>query len=980
MSFEFEIKRLVLVDSAGFCYIELPVDHHGILLGDGNLGKSSLLNSLRLFLLPENNFKNSKNKFAFSTPKRDGYYDNEESYNHYFPSKFSFLILEVANNVGGKLQTHCQILHRSSGHLAYERIFTPLEYKNIRHLFWDGKDDEDGIGFRVEDLSPAVVFKALKALDKHSLSVKDPGKLKKLMYEGSLIETETTRFNIFPMNEIDEGRVESLRTLILLLFDMNASSEPVAHAVANIIEADKKFADDVLDFNIEQFLSTHDKLKGRDFDLTRIENLTDKFHQLKADFEHYRKLDDCEVQFAGFYQQLKQALVDNNKQLALHSHAYGEAKDLEKAQGKIYKDLSNENRKLNAVLADNIRKQKQAIKLVEKAESILYIYPNKSLDEVISFIKVDIDDNEKQLIALKNESKKAERIKQLKERITANTKQRDKHQANLDNRHHALEQQLPDGSWKVLTAINKKLALANPKRNLSEQEYNAIIAFTDLFELDESYASLFDERFLLQTSSMVRDDESQIQNLNAEIKGDKQDLIQLSEDQSNVLHKVDEIDRLQKEVNLGKKDLSVVEGLEYNRQKIQELSQEIIEFEQSVASSNTGLEENEAVLNELKAKAQQMFALREQSQKEVDEQVQLARRCASHVTIHPRLELAMKQTIELPAFEFSEQVVNDLAKNLQVVSDLGSKLLFSLREFLMDGIIPNDDYGILAESPDRKAIIETFSGLQHIFKDLPSDREILAQQVRAHNESVQGYTNILQKNHDHIKRFERQLNDDFAEIEINDLTGIEVNIHIAKRFENLVNDTNKINLESDEQLPEHFYQRLEVFANEFFKSGEVARLTMDKIITNLSYRTRKKHQSHWQTKQQSNSTTALINLKLVQILLGRLRRNHCSLMFPLVLDEVATVDVNQFDWLLDDIKRSGFNLFAASTHSASSELIFKIGRHFQLGDMRTARPYSAERSMVYWGGAEYFTDDAGLQQLINDGQTDLFEAVNEQAV
>ena len=949
------------------------------MLGDGNLGKSSLLNSLRLFLLPENNFKNSKNKFAFSTPKRDGFYDNEESYNHYFPSKYSFLILEVCNNVGGKSQTHCQILHRSSGHLSYERIFTPLSFNAIRHLFWDGNDEQDGIGFRVDELSPAAVFKALKNIDKHTLGVKDPAKLKSLMYQGELINAETMRYNIFPMNETDEGRVESLRTLILLLFDMNASSEPVAHAVANIIEADKKFVDDVLDFNIEHFLAKHNDLKQQDVDLTKIENLTDKFQQLTADFEHYSLLDDCEVQFAGFYQQVQQALDGNKKQLAVYANDYSQAKEAEREQGKLYKGLSDSNKRLKAELAVHKKEQNNAQQQVEKAEGLLLGYPDMPIDEVVDLIKEDIGDNNKRLAALENESQKAVRINQLQSRIAANTKARDKHQANIENQHHNLEQQLPDGSWKVLTGVNKKLALANPKRALNEQEYSAITAFTDLLELDQDFASLFDERFMLQTSSMVRDDEAMVQNLNAEIKGDNQELVQLTEGHGNALHKADEIARLKREVQQAGNELSAIDDLSYHRKTIQSKTQPIKENENLLNANEIELKTHETKLHELNAQSAKAQALREQLQQVVGEQVQLNKRCTHYVSLHPRLEFAMRKSIELPTFEYKELVLNDLAKNLQLVSDLGSKLLFNLREFVTDGVI-EDEHGVMAESPDRKTIIESFNQLQLTFKNLPSRRLLLSEQVRTHNESVQGYTNILQKNHDHIKRFERQLNSDFAQVEINDLIGIEVNIHVAQKFENLVNDTTKIDLFSNEQLPDHFYQRLEAFANDFFKSGETARLTMDKIITNLSYRTRKKHQNNWQTKQQSNSTTALINLKLVQILLGRLRRNDCTLMFPLVLDEVATVDVNQFDWLLDDIKQSGFNLFAASTHSASSELIFKIGRHFQLGDMRTARPYSAERSMVFWGGAEYFTDGDGLQVAMDESQTDLFEAVDEQTI
>ena len=64
---KFLIKRLVMVDSAGLCYVELPVDRHAMLLGKGNVGKSSLLNCIRLFLLPEVNFNRAKDKFNFKS-------------------------------------------------------------------------------------------------------------------------------------------------------------------------------------------------------------------------------------------------------------------------------------------------------------------------------------------------------------------------------------------------------------------------------------------------------------------------------------------------------------------------------------------------------------------------------------------------------------------------------------------------------------------------------------------------------------------------------------------------------------------------------------------------------------------------------------------------------------------------------------------------------------------------------------------------
>lgn len=974
--FEFEIKRLVLVDSAGFCYVDLPVDEHAILLGDGNLGKSSLLNSLRLFLLPENNFKNSKNKFAFATPKRDGFYDNEESYAHYFPSKFSCLILEVSNNMGGSTQTHCQILHKSTGHLAYERIFTPLPYAKIQHMFWDGKDDEDGIGYRVDGLSSSGIFKALKAMDKNTISVKDPAKFKSLLYANDFLSPAAMRYSIFPLAECDEARIESLRTLILLLFDMNASSEPVANAVANIIEADKKFVDDVLDFNIEQFLDKHNDLKQQDIDLTKVENLTDNYKQLGGHFEQYSALADSEQKFAAFFQQLTTVLNKQISTLNEKSTEMGVAQGKEREQGRLYKTLSDQNKKLTGEVGSLQRQQNKAQASVEKAEGLLVTYPDMPISEVVELIQSDITDNNSRLAALENESQKAVRIAQLKNQIESNQAERDKRKANLDNQHYSLEQQLPDGSWQVLAAINKKLAMANPTRELTEQEVTAFASFTDLFDADQISVAIYNERFLKQSGSMVRDDEQAIQRLDGDIHADKRELNQLEQGHTNAINKANDISLLKRDIQQAGVELSVIGDLDFHRKTVLSLKQPLSEAQALLTDNNEKITTEEAQLHLFSAEHCKLKAEREHVQRSVNELSELNQASKHMITSQPRLASAIQKSY--PNIE--EQALNSAALsqiNLDLlnVTELGNKLLFSLRHFITEQVI-EDERGIFAESPDRKAIIETFKLLTDTFSNLPARRNVLAEQVRTHNESVQGYANILQKNHEHIKRFEQQLNRDFAEIEINDLNGIEVDIHIDKRFENLVAEVHKFDLLSDTMLPEQFYARLQEFAQTFFKSGTTARLTMDKVVTNLSYRTRKKQQTSWQTKQQSNSTTALINLKLVQILLRKLRANGCSLMFPLVLDEVATVDVNQFDWLLDDIKKSGFNLFAASTHSASPELIYKIGRHHELGEMRTARPYSNERAMVYWGGAEYFTDEETLQAE----QLGLLEATDDQAI
>lgn len=305
-TFTFGIRRLVLVDSAGFCYVEIPVDNHGLILGPGNLGKSSLLNSLRLFLLPENNFKNSRKKFAFRNASAGSFYTNEESFQHYFPSQFSFLIMEAENPAG----SHCQILYRdNASQLSYGRAFVPVSYDQLRPLFWNG-DDEDGIGQAVPELSFTRLSEALKKLSKETRLVNDPAKLKTMLYSSELMNADAVRYSVLPLGESGERRVQSLRTLILLLFEMKADDQAMANAVASIIEADKKFADDAFDFNIDDFLNRHDQLKQQQSQLNRIEKERHRFEKLNRDYQAYQTLLRSQHEFAAFRDGVTNALAD----------------------------------------------------------------------------------------------------------------------------------------------------------------------------------------------------------------------------------------------------------------------------------------------------------------------------------------------------------------------------------------------------------------------------------------------------------------------------------------------------------------------------------------------------------------------------------------------------------------------------------------------------------------------------------------------
>jgi hypothetical protein len=130
---------------------------------------------------------------------------------------------------------------------------------------------------------------------------------------------------------------------------------------------------------------------------------------------------------------------------------------------------------------------------------------------------------------------------------------------------------------------------------------------------------------------------------------------------------------------------------------------------------------------------------------------------------------------------------------------------------------------------------------------------------------------------------------------------------------------------------------------------------MSQIIESFEPRVKLANKAGKEDKKQSNSTNALIKIKLVQLLLKRLIYHNCETSFPIVHDEIANIDIGQFDWWLADLTENGFNLMAAGTHSTSSELQAKIGRRHVMDALITALPYHSERNRVYWQGAEEFT-------------------------
>jgi hypothetical protein len=474
----FEMKKLVLVDSAGFCYLELPIDEHGILVGEGNIGKSSILNALKLFLLPENSFRDCERKFNFRTPDKGICYSAEDSYTHYFPKDHSFLILESKNFMG----TYCQILYKgAAGKLNFNRIFVPCAYEKLRPLFWTvSAEDQNNIGQAVDNLSKKWLLDTLKNLFSQIVIETEPSKLKNILYSNDFKEM---RYCIFPLKEINDICIESLRTLIILLFDMNI--RPIKSAIANIIETEKKSIADIFNFNVDDFITKHNELNEQKQKIIHINNFKNSYHKLDKTYQDYLEADKSKYELLLFAKKLEEVLSDiiEEKQKISSQQEFHLPKQQE-IKGR-YENLVKGIQKNENVKEEIQRNKLKNSKIIQEVDKSLNMqYSGLSFNDAHSRIKEEIELLTERLNVLKNDSAREERCKKLESSIETKEKEIASLKENLERQHYQLVSQLPEQIWQPLAAINKKLVNANPLKPLEEKQRQSIENFVDLFEIE----------------------------------------------------------------------------------------------------------------------------------------------------------------------------------------------------------------------------------------------------------------------------------------------------------------------------------------------------------------------------------------------------------------------------------------------------------------------------------------------------------------
>ena len=967
------ISRLVTVDSAGVAIAEIDLREGGILIGGGNIGKTSILNAIRLFLLPEENFKDSAKKFGFSD-KEGKFYTNDESFEHYFPSSTSFLILECDNYLGGPLP-HCQILYRgNSDKLDYRRMFTSLRYEQIRHLFWDVNAGEDGIGGRVEDLSPTKVQAFLKREDKHFKTLMRSAAIKEVIYANQLLNIDAMRFCLFPLSTTSDADVDAFRALVRLLFDMKTGSDTVRLAIANIIESQKKERKDELNFDIDAFIAHNESLTRREELLKNIDNLRPEFEALSDSHQQLMKNRNAEDELMQYAMMVQNRIGNENQALDLEKTQLELIEVKTRSANKNCSDITDKQKKLEGEKKVLFRQHKKLDEIVQKTQLLINQYDeSETIESIISGHRDHQSDKEEELALKQDAEKRQNELDELEKDITKHEELERRFQSSVNKQELKLFNQLSKSTWEKLAAVNSEVAEANPERELTSAEKHAIESFTDLIEVNDLGYELFGVKLDAISVDGRESDQVKLDKTRAALEKSRKRAAEISAiGNESRLERIRAINVLEAEINRTQVEIDLLLAFNSNTQQLHSVTEELERAKIKEQRLEEQLESQKVVL------AQEREA--SESQKIKVDQIKLDLETLGnyHVRVKAELEANALPTIDFSVLpdhtvELNEENLQHRIKALQNKRQSKNEIVEKVQGFVRNQVLENDDKLMSAHIEDD-LLEHAFQQLQLRYRGLDEEFDILRKNFVEHKHSVHAIINELKNNREMVHQFEQSINRSFKGVAINDLAEVEANIKVEARFSDLVSEIEHLDTHSDQKASDQFIERLKDFSKKFFPDGKAALLTMEQIVSGIAYRVKKQGQTGWESKSQSTSTIMLINIKLVEILLGRLRNSACTTQFPLIIDEGASVDSSQFDWLLPNMKQAGFRVLSASTNSASSEIIFKFGQHFRLDAMRTATPYSAARTIVFTGMPDSFITEGSV---LDREQLDMFGDADE---
>ncbi|HIL04031.1 MAG TPA: hypothetical protein EYG05_06120 [Candidatus Thioglobus autotrophicus] len=941
----YTVKKLIAVNSITYCYIELEIDRHCALFGRNNVGKTSLLNALKLHFFPEISFNDCKNKFAFKSSKGE-LYSSEDSYSYYFPSDSSFLILEAANIHG----CFCIILFKSNSSFGYQRLALPCEYHEIREHFWDIDKIEvnNGLGSPVSDLGIAKIQSLFQQYQKKgAVILKTSKEIKERLFNHSPMNKDKGRYCLVPLKDGGKEReLSAFRQLMNFTFEIaKTETKGLTETFATIIESGKINVRDELHQDLQAILDEYEELRKTQDQLKAIANYSDRFKYLT---EMQQNLTQQQCGFANRFSAYSLFLSELNTNLNQQfSPVESDAKKLITENKTLNNKLTVQNQ-LNHDYSGQLKvltKRFEQLDMEAKRFQLIQSeYPDFPINEVEDILKEhreelkteieQLGDKETAIIELsKNVTKQQSKIKLRKSKQKA-----------IDQHKELLISQLNNHSAQVLGNINQQFSEISVKAE--QNQLSVIEQFSELFSINAKQLDFLGEAFshgeLKSPHEFREHTKKDIENLNADITE-----LDKKIKKSNDISKLSMADQQTQQVSVNKEllkvknDLVIIQSIEKTRTDWQATTDEIQQINDQLGLLD---KQQKDTKNELDHNIN-VYAKAKQQLDSLSKQIKQTSHCLQKLE---QLKTESGKVTEPLAVEHvNTNDISELASDQKKLAYLKQEVDNKINEFIQCGHfqLPIE---LAYNSYSNEQQEEILIALKNTFTALPGQQDTLDSRIIGHNKTTGTKISELTGNRTHIRNFVNKINSQFSGYSISNLQDIQVEVELDHRFEALIKELDQTNLNIKDIHDDALYQRLNEFCNDFFTAQGSRILEISKIIKNVKYSYKKAHQDKREDKDQSTGTNALINCTLLTILLSDLLAQESNLKIPIIFDEFSSLDEFNQPTAIKVASKQGFSLFCAAP-TDTAEVVAVVDYYICLNDFHVNTIYdpSGERDVVF---------------------------------
>ena len=926
---EYKIHELIFINSGSNYYARLPVDSHAALLSDNNSGKTSTLSALKLFLLPEINFKDCKTKFGFASGGK--YYSNIDSYQYYFPSTESYIICNASN----PKQNFCWVLYRTTD-FGYDRIAVPKTYDEIEHLFWNASStSNENAGQHQLNIGVSDIKKQL--MKQYAGKIfNDRKAIGEAIYTRTSAAEDHTRFSLIPMvKKFSDASVDTLRALLGMAFSLgDASTTTLPSAIGSIIDgmgmSVVKKNDDGIFLDLDNALDEWKQLKATDSYLKKVASYQDKWRLLKTENTRYAELrKSLQCDFAiiarsvhgaidSFKQQLEDISAKANMAEAEYNHFVPEYNTAKRSYEQTQSDLK--------ALTKQIDSLEEKIKKADFVRSRLR--PLCSADDttdaaILTVINDQLKQCETGIESLKDHGLAIASMDRLNKAINENEDTVCELKRALEklNSGHSFLDSLSKHAASVLLSINNNFSQLDLSTN--DQQSEIIEAFAGLFVQDDKRIRFCGSTLVQTLFRLHNKDEScfEIQNrideLAGQLKGDREQFRKLKQNSSlppaEQSRKLKECEQDFKELHDEKGILEGVGG--YNKM--------LAEGAGDLKLLQAQLEEQEIAYNVVQDKRSKLLLAYNRLKGQVEaltpplnsanEYLNELRRIAVESSQMLDVEAAVAEQLNAPARAYRpEQARNDIeALRTKLNDTLSSRKTANdtLRLLLEHGIVtstPEDRYAIITQ---KQAFESHYAALQTVYENFDSSMESYRQRLKDHNNHAAITAGTIEKVRGVVESFVDKINQELSGYSISNLDNVELVAELHPQYVNMARTLGLVANKTDSLLTEDFYNQISAFQTQFYmhRSGKV---DIAKIIQKVTYRFNRNGKK--EEIPQSNGTNCMVNAVLLALLLKHMIPEDLSLAMPVIFDEVGSLDERNLREVLKVMEEHGLVLFAAN--------------------------------------------------------------------